>query len=134
MAGSGGSPGRIFFGFAKPTTSGRLAGPCSRVRPSCASIAASAVARKKCVVNDRVWVVIVHAADRDIAAFSIAGSRRGGTGYILYGMCLINRIASWREIQIQKDFTMNGLDRAPDTSSNGTAGVREVRGTLPGQL
>ena len=45
MAGSGGSPGRIFFGLANATTRGRLPAPCSRVRPSWASIAASAASK-----------------------------------------------------------------------------------------
>ena len=48
-------------------------------------------------------------------------------------VCFESNVASRRVLQAQKDVTMRGLDRAPDTSSNGTAGVREVRGTLPEQ-
>ena len=51
MAGSGGSPGRIFFGFANATTRGRLPAPCSRVRPSWASIAASAAEHQISLVS-----------------------------------------------------------------------------------
>ena len=83
MAGSGGSPGRTLLGFAKPTTRGRLAGPWSRVRPSCASMAASAGAGTNMTIHMVHW--IGHAAARYLAAYPNAGSHRGGQVILLTG-------------------------------------------------